>query len=74
MSVGDAGVPHGEDEVDEEDDPGGDGHDAENEAEGVFAAISVALVDQAERADGDEEDGAEQVDEELLKKGARSNP
>ena len=49
MSVGDAGVPHGEDEVDEEDDPGGDGHDAENEATGQPGNVQQMSIRQHQR-------------------------
>ncbi len=53
-------MPDGEDEVDEEDDPGCDGQDPYSQPQGL-----VAPALDADGADGDEEDHAQEVDEQL---------
>ena len=66
LDDGELGVPDCKDEVNEEDDPSGDGHDAKDHADGAV----VALVD-GDGGGGDEQDGTNQVDEQLLRGGGK---
>jgi len=61
---GKSGVFDGEDKVDNEDDPGYDGHHSHRNAGVVLRAVGGVRL-HGDRADGDEQHAADKVDEQL---------